>query len=324
MRVVVTGAAGFIGSHLCEALLEAGHEVRALVRYTSDGRIGNLAFLPEEVRDRLEIRRGDIRDPFFTRELVADCQGVLHLAALIAIPYSYVAPQSFVETNVLGTINMLEAARMAGVQRFVQTSTSEVYGTAQRVPIDEGHPLHPQSPYAASKVASDQLALSYQRTWELPVVVLRPFNTYGPRQSERAVLPTILSQGLALGYVTLGSLKPRRDWTYVTDTTDGFVRALETEGIEGEVIQLGTGVDVTVGEAANQAFEILGKEPDIRFDEARVRPDNSEVMRLLADPSRAQDRLGWTARVSFAEGLKRTADWLRGHLESTSPGRYVV
>jgi NAD dependent epimerase/dehydratase len=324
MRVLVTGAGGFIGSHVCEALVAAGHEVRALLRYTSHGGVGNLRFLPADVRAKLELKYGDIRDPFFTGQLVAGCDAVLHLAALIAIPYSYVAPQSFVETNVLGTANMLEAARAAGVRRFVQTSTSEVYGTAQRVPIDEDHPLHPQSPYAASKVASDQLALSYQRTWGLPVVVLRPFNTFGPRQSERAVLPTILTQVLGLGHVTLGSLTPRRDWTYVGDTADGFLRAMEAEGVEGEVIQLGTGTDVTVGEAAELAFEIAGKAKDVRFDAARVRPENSEVMRLLADPSNARKRLGWEARVSFAEGLRRTAEWVETNLENMSPGSYVL
>lgn len=324
MKVLVTGAGGFIGSHVVEALVASGHTVRALVRYTSHAGLGNLRFVPEETRKRLELAYGDIRDPFLARELVAGCDAVLHLAALIAIPYSYVAPQSFVETNVIGTINLLEAARAVGVRRFVQTSTSEVYGTAQRVPIDESHPLHPQSPYAASKVASDQLALSYQRTWGLPVVVLRPFNTYGPRQSERAVLPTILSQAIGLGHVTLGSLTPRRDWTFVTDTADGFVRALETEGIEGDVIQLGTLSDVSVGDAAQLAFEIVGKPTNIRFDAARVRPENSEVMRLLADPARAKERLGWEPRVPFAEGLRRTADWVRAHLESASPGRYVL
>jgi nucleoside-diphosphate-sugar epimerase len=221
-------------------------------------------------------------------------------------------------------MTLLEAARAAGVRRFVQTSTSEVYGTAQRVPIDEHHPLHPQSPYAASKVASDQMALAYHRTWGLPVVVLRPFNTYGPRQSERAVLPTILTQATGLGHVTLGSLTPRRDWTYVTDTADGFVRALETEGIEGDVIQLGTGSDVSVGDAAKLAFEIVQKPADIRFDAERVRPENSEVMRLLADPARAGERLGWRARVSFEEGLRRTADWVKSHLEGMSAGRYVL
>ena len=324
MRVLVTGAGGFIGSHVCEAVAAAGHQVRALLRYTSHAGLGNLRFVPADVRAALELKYGDVRDPYLTRELVAGCDAVLHLAALIAIPYSYVAPQSFVDTNVNGTMTLLEAARAAGVRRFVQTSTSEVYGTAQRVPIDEHHPLHPQSPYAASKVASDQMALAYHRTWGLPVVVLRPFNTYGPRQSERAVLPTILTQATGLGHVTLGSLTPRRDWTYVTDTADGFVRALETEGIEGDVIQLGTGSDVSVGDAAKLAFEIVQKPADIRFDAERVRPENSEVMRLLADPARAGERLGWRARVSFEEGLRRTADWVKSHLEGMSAGRYVL
>jgi UDP-glucose 4-epimerase len=319
-RVLVTGADGFIGSHLAERLVEVGAEVRAFCLYTSQGTWGWLDDAPASVRDRLDVRLGDIRDARFVE---ASCEGVevvFHLAALIAIPYSYQAPESFVDTNVRGTLNLLEAARRAGVRRFVHTSTSEVYGTPATLPIRETHPLKAQSPYAATKVAADQLALSYHLSFGVPVVVLRPFNTFGPRQSTRAVLPAILTQLLAgKREIDLGRLDTRRDLTYVSDTVEGFLAAGARDGIDGETVQLGTGVAASIGELFEMACRVTGAQARPRTDPRRLRPDASEVLVLQSDPSYAAERLGWRPRVSLEEGLARTAEWLRGHL-----GRYHV
>lgn len=313
-RVLVTGADGFIGSHLTERLVRDGAAVRAFCLYNPQGSWGWLDTTPADVRSSLEVRLGDIRDKEFVRHACEDIDIVFHLAALIAIPYSYLAPQSFIDTNVTGTLNVLDAARRCGVRRVIQTSTSEVYGTPATLPITEAHPLQAQSPYAASKVASDQLALSYHRSFATPVVVLRPFNTYGPRQSARAVLPTMLCQLLeGRREIQLGRLDPRRDLTFVEDTVDGFCRAATAEGVEGEVIQLGTGRAVSIGELFEAANKVLGTSATVQRDPARLRPDESEVMVLLADPSRARERLGWSARTSLEEGLQATAAWLREH-----------
>jgi len=323
-RYLVTGASGFIGSHVCELLVREGHSVRALVHYNSRGDFGNLELLDADVLDAIEVVRGDVRDGAFVRRTVAGCDVVIHLAALIAIPHSYVAPESFLDTNVRGTLHVLEAARDAGCRRVVATSTSEVYGTARYVPMDEAHPLAAQSPYAASKIAADQLTLSYHCSFELPALVLRPFNTFGPRQSARAVIPTIISAALARGEVELGSLAPRRDFLYVEDTARAFLLAATTSGVEGEVLQVGTGVDVSIGEVAHTIFEVLGLEPRIHHDESRVRPDASEVMRLCASADLARERLGWAPRFDLAAGLARTADWIRDHLDRYKPELYLT
>jgi UDP-glucose 4-epimerase len=324
-KVLVTGADGFIGSHVVERLVGLGAEVRAFGLYNSNGSLGWLDGAAPEVRSRLEVRLGDVRDARFVEAACAGVEVVLHLAALIAIPYSYQAAASFVETNVVGTLNVLEAVRRQGCQRMVQTSTSEVYGTPAEVPIRESHPLQAQSPYSASKIAADKLCEAFHASFEVPVVTVRPFNTYGPRQSTRAVLPTILVQLLAgRRELRLGSLAPRRDLTFVEDTVAGMIRAAEVPGIEGRVIQLGTGHAVSIGELVRIACASLGVEATVAEDPARVRPASSEVMELVSDPSRAAEVLGWRAEVGLEEGLRRTAAWLEPRLELYDPDRYHV
>ena len=319
-RVLVTGADGFIGSHLVERLVREGAEVRAMCLYNSQGSFGWLDEAPQEIRTSVDVRLGDIRDAEWMSTICSGVDTIFHLAALIAIPYSYQAPRSFVETNVTGTLNVLEAARRNSIRRLIHTSTSEVYGTPATLPIRETHPLQAQSPYAASKVAADQLALSYHRSFEVPVCVLRPFNTYGPRQSTRAFLPSILTQMLAgKREIAVGRLDPRRDLTFVTDTADGFVKVAEADGVEGETIQLGTGADVTIQEVFDTAREILGVSATAKVDPRRLRPDPSEVLVLRSDPARAFEKLGWRATVSLAEGLRLTADWLRDNLDKYKP-----
>jgi dTDP-glucose 4,6-dehydratase len=321
--VLVTGAGGFIGSHVVEALLGRGSRVRALVHYNGAGRRG---FLDEiSGRGRLEVVAGDVRDAHQMNEAVRGCDAVLHLAALIAIPYSYQAAGSYVDTNVQGTLNILEACRRHKVRRVVVTSTSEVYGTAQQTPMTEAHPLQAQSPYAATKIAADQLALSYYRSHRLPVVVLRPFNTYGPRQSARAVLPAILAQILSgRKTLSLGNLAPRRDLTFVTDTARAFALALEAKGIEGEVIHFGQGSAVSVQELAEMCFNVLKKRGRVATAGGRVRPPKSEVDLLLCDASKARERLGWEPQVSLEEGIRRTAVYIKTHLASYRPEEYAV
>jgi UDP-glucose 4-epimerase len=309
---LVTGADGFIGSHLVERLVAEGARVRAFCLYNSRGSAGWLDDLSAEARAAVDIQLGDIRDARFVESATEGMEVVFHLAALIAIPYSYVAPESFIDTNVRGTLNALEAARRHGVRRFIQTSTSEVYGTPATLPITERHPLQAQSPYAASKVAADQLTLAYHGSYGVPATILRPFNTYGPRQSERAVLPTMLRQLLSgAREIRLGRLDPRRDLTYVGDTVDGFVRAATTEGLEGMTIQLGTGRSESIGELFAMACRLLGVEATVVEDRARVRPDGSEVLVLQSDPSLARERLGWAASISLEDGLAATVAWLR-------------
>ncbi len=317
-KVLVTGADGFIGSHLVERLVADGADVRAFCVYNSRGSWGWLDDAEPAVRAALDVRLGDIRDARFVEAATEGVEVVFHLAALIAIPYSYIAPASFIDTNVTGTLNVLEAARRAGVRRLIQTSTSEVYGTPATLPITEDHPLRAQSPYAASKVAADQLCLAFARSFGQPVVVLRPFNTFGPRQSARAVLPTMLRQLLAgRTEVQLGRLDPRRDLTYVGDTVDGFVRAAVADGIDGETIQLGTGRSESIGELFAIACRLLGSSARPVEDPARMRPDASEVRVLRSDPARARELLAWTATTSLEDGLSRTIDWLRGNPEPT-------
>jgi NAD dependent epimerase/dehydratase len=324
-RALVTGAGGFIGSHLVEVLLREGLTVCALVHYRSDGSCGHLSSMAESLRARLEFWRGDVSDPFVVGELVEGCDTVYHLAALIGIPYSYTAPASYVATNVSGTLNVLEACRRSKVRRVVITSTSEVYGTAVYTPIDEKHPLQGQSPYSATKIAADKLAEAYFRSFDLPVVTLRPFNTYGPRQSARAVIPTVLSQALSgADPILLGSLEPRRDLTFVEDTVRAFLLALEAPGIEGETIHLGVGEAISVGELAGRCLAAAGSRARIVTDPERQRPEKSEVGLLLSDPSKARRLLNWSPRVGLDEGLRRTADYIRQHPDQYRTKEYVV
>lgn len=319
-NVLVTGAGGFIGGHLTTAVARAGAGgVRALVRYNSRNERGTLDWLDPELIADVDVVLGDLRDPESVARATEGIEVVLHLGAQIAIPYSYVNPRDFIETNVLGSLNVAQAALAAGVERVVHTSTSEVYGTAQTVPITESHPLVGQSPYAASKIGADQLMDSFHRSFELPVTVLRPFNTYGPFQSARAVIPTIVSQALAGGPVRLGSLHPRRDLTFVTDTAAAFIAAAVAPGAVGRTIQLGTGEDHTIGELVEIVAELLGRELDVRADEQRLRPKGSEVELLLSEPALAKELLGWEPAVGLREGLRATIEYI-----DANRGRYRV
>ncbi len=306
MKVLVTGADGFIGSHLTEALVRAGHEVRAFVLYNSFNSWGWLDHCAAEVRGNFEVFAGDVRDPHGTRVALQGCDAVLHLAALIAIPYSYHSPDTYVDTNIKGTLNVVQAARDLGVGRVVHTSTSEVYGTARFVPITEDHPLQGQSPYSASKIGADQIAMSFFASFGTPVTILRPFNTYGPRQSARAVIPTIITQ-IASGrrQIELGALHPTRDFNYVTDTVAAFLAALNCEAAAGEVINVGTGFEISIGDTAQLVAEVMGAQVEIIADSKRVRPERSEVGRLCAASDKAHRLLGWQHRYGGREGLRR-------------------
>ncbi len=323
-RILVTGADGFIGSHLCERLVRAGHDVRAFALYNSFNSWGWLDTLPADLLDGLDVFCGDIRDPHGVRSAVADCDVILHLAALIAIPYSYHSPDTYVDTNIRGTLNLLQAARDAGVERFVHTSTSEVYGSALFVPITEEHPLQGQSPYSASKIGADQMALSFYRSFDTPVTVLRPFNTYGPRQSARAVIPTIITQ-IAAGAreIKLGALHPTRDFNYVQDTVSGFVAAACADAALGEVVNVGSNFEISIGDLAALIAEVMGAEVEISLDEQRLRPEASEVDRLWADNSKAAAVLGWSPEFGgldgFRRGLAETAQWFT---DKTNLARY--
>lgn len=310
----VTGAGGFIGSHLVERLLADGWRVRALVRYHSSPRWGWLEALRERAPDGLEVVRGDITDGGQMRELVAGQEVVLHLAASISVAYSFQAPSSVFETNVMGTVNLAEAAREHRVRRFVLMSSSEVYGSALRVPIDEGHPLQAQSPYAASKIAAEKVIESYVRSFGLSAVTVRAFNTFGPRQSARAIVPTIITQALEREVIELGSIEPVRDLNFVDDTVGGLVAAVEAdERAAGETVNLGRGEGVSVGDLARLVCRLLDRPCEVRTDPARVRPPGSEVDRLVCDPTRAGGLLGWRPRVSLEEGLERTIGWIRAN-----------
>ncbi len=321
---MVTGAGGFIASHLVEALVLRKAQVRAFVRYNSRGDPGLLRLLAPEVLKQIEIVAGDLRDLPAIRAAMEGVTHVLHLGALIAIPYSYIHPAEVVETNVIGTLNILLAGREAGIERIVHTSTSEVYGTALRVPIDENHPLQGQSPYSASKIGADKLAESFYRSYNLPVVTLRPFNTYGPRQSARAVIPTIITQVLTQKVVRLGNLEARRDLTYIADTVDGFLRVSSVPGVEGETFNLGTGIEVSVSDLAQEIISIINKPIEIVIDSERLRPDKSEVQRLLSDNRLARERLGWVPQVELRDGLYQTIAWIGDHLHLYQLGQYQV
>ncbi len=331
MKVLLTGADGFIGSHLAEQLVRDGHDVRALVLYNSFDSRGWLDGLDPEVAAHIEFLPGDVRDPSLMMSAVRDRDAVLHLAALIAIPYSYAAPDLYVQTNVQGTVNLLNAARAADIAKFVHTSTSEVYGTARYVPMDEGHPLQGQSPYSASKIAADQMVNAYHSSFGLPTVTIRPFNTFGPRQSARAVIPAIISQ-LAAGLreVQLGALTPTRDFTFVPDTVGGFTAALTSPSGVGEVINLGVGFEVSIGDTFDLIAEVMGVDARATEDPARLRPANSEVERLFSDNRKARELLGWSPRYDgvggFREGLRETAEWFTdpANLSRYRTDAYVV
>ena len=323
-RVLVTGAAGFIGSHLTEALLNSGAQVTAMVRYNSGSAIGNLAFLPPKLRKPLRIVAGNIEDGDFVFRAMEGQEIVLHLAALIAIPYSYVAPRSYIRTNVEGSLNVLEAARRLGTRRVVHTSTSEVYGTARYTPIDEGHPLQGQSPYSASKIGADMVAEAYFRSFETPVVTVRPFNTFGPRQSARAFIPTIISQAMKGDTIRLGSLAPQRDMTYVSDTVEGFVRAAIAPGVEGETINLGTGEAHSIGEFAERILKLIGGDKMIVHDAVRDRPERSEVMKLVSNNAKAARLLDWRPAVSLDDGLRKAIAFVSANLDLYSPQAYAL
>ena len=323
-KVLVTGADGFIGSHLTETLVRQGYDVRAFTLYNSLNSWGWLDHCSKEVKGKFEVFSGDIRDPHGVKEAMKGCDAVLHLAALIAIPYSYHSPDTYVDTNIKGTLNVLQAARELGVKRVLHTSTSEVYGTARFVPITEDHPLQGQSPYSATKIAADQLSYSFYSSFDLPVVIVRPFNTYGPRQSARAVIPTIITQ-LASGkrQIQLGAVSPTRDFNFVTDTVNGFIAALRSDVGLGEIVNIGSNFEISIGDAAQLIAEAMGVNIEIITDEARIRPENSEVQRLWADNSKACDLFGWqpayAGRDGFKRGLAETIVWFR---QPTNLGGY--
>ena len=313
-KILVTGGAGFIGSHLVEKLVKLGYKVKTIVPYNINNSWGWIDSFPNDIKKNLEVVSGDICDQNFVLEEAKKVEIIFHLAALISIPYSYKSPQSYVSTNVNGTLNMLEAARENNVELFVQTSTSEVYGSSQFIPITENHPLHAQSPYAATKIASDQLAISYYNSFELPTLILRPFNTFGPRQSLRAAIPTIITQMLSNDKkIKLGSLAPRRDFTFVSDTVDGFISAIGNKKCLGQTINLGTGKDFSIGETLKNIEMIMKKKANVQIDKNRLRPKKSEVNRLLSSNSKAKKYLNWSPKFKgskgFKEGLQKTIDW---------------
>ncbi|OAS90747.1 NAD-dependent dehydratase [Achromobacter xylosoxidans] len=331
LKVLVTGADGFIGSHLTETLIARGYDVRAFALYNSFNSWGWLDQSPKHIRDKLDVFSGDIRDPYGVKAAMQGCDAVLHLAALIAIPFSYHSPDTYVDTNVKGTLNVLQAARELGIKRVIHTSTSEVYGTARFVPITEEHPLQGQSPYSASKIGADQLAYSFHASFDLPVVIARPFNTYGPRQSARAVIPTIITQ-IANGHrrIKLGAVSPTRDFNFVKDTVSGFIAALEGTGGLGEVVNFGSNFEISIGDTAKLISEVMGEEIEIITDEARLRPENSEVERLWAANAKAKALFNWeptyAGRDGFKRGLEETAQWFKdpANLAAYKADRYNI
>jgi dTDP-glucose 4,6-dehydratase len=323
-QVLVTGAGGFIGSHLVERLVASGLSVRVFLRYTAARSIGNLRYVDEGTLKRVEWTWGNLEDPYGVAQAVRGCEIVFHLGALVGIPYSYKAPQQYVMTNVLGTLNVLEACRTNGVDRLVCVSSSEVYGSAVYTPIDEHHPLQGQSPYAASKIAAEKLAQSYALSFDLPVSIVRPFNTFGPRQSARAVIPTIIAQVLAKSEVRLGSLWPMRDFLFVADTVDGLLAVAGAHTRPGEVLNIGSGLGVSIGEVVRRVMDLLGVRLPLVGEEARVRPERSEVKELVCDLTKAQAVLGWRPAHAFEDGLRRTIEWVRAHPEAFRPSEYAV
>jgi dTDP-glucose 4,6-dehydratase len=322
--VLVTGASGFIGSHLVEALVHHGCKVRILVTYDTGPNIGCVKFLSDEVREKIEIVVGDIKNADDVRTASNGVKFIFHLAALVGIPYSYLHPRSVVETNLIGTLNVLMAGRENNVERIVHTSTSEVYGTAEYVPIDENHPLQGQSPYSASKIGADKIVESFYCSFNLPVTTMRPFNQYGPRQSARAVIPTIITQCLTQDVVRLGALHPTRDFTYVEDTADAFLKIATSEKAIGEVINIGTQKEISIGDLTKKIMSLVGKHIKIVAEEERVRTEKSEVYRLLCDNSKAKKLIGWEPSTSLDEGLEKTIQWISSRLDIYEPDKYAI
>lgn len=323
-KVFVTGAGGFIGSRLCSRLVQSGAHVTAMLRYSSRSDWGNLEFLPDDERAALAVVKGDVQDAGFMERHLDGHDVVFHLAALIGIPYSYVAPTSYLRTNIEGTMNVLEALRKCSVGRMVHTSTSEVYGTARYTPIDEEHPLQGQSPYSATKIAADKLVESYYRSFEVPVATLRPFNTYGPGQSARAVIPTIINQAIDGDVIRLGDLAPVRDLNYVDDTAHAFIRVAESDAALGQVVNAGNGKGVTIGGLAALILDIIGVSKEIVVDPQRIRPPASEVFELICDNTLARELTGWEPQVGLREGLVRTLDFVRAHPDFYKTGQYEI
>jgi NAD dependent epimerase/dehydratase len=323
-KVLVTGAGGFICSHLTEMLMDKGADVTAMIRYTSRSDWGNLEFLSDEHKAELNVAAGNIEDSDFVARQIKGKDIVFHLAALIAIPYSYVAPLSYVRTNIEGTLNVLESARNFGLERVLHTSTSETYGTAIHTPIDEKHPLQGQSPYSASKIGADKIAESYHLSFDLPVTIVRPFNTYGPRQSARAVIPNIISQAHVMDEIRLGSLDPVRDLTFVKDTVEAFIKAAESNQVIGETVNVGIGKGITIGELARTIFSLMGCEKPIVQDKKRFRPDKSEVFNLICDNSKAQRLMDWKSNYTLKEGLKETIDFVIKNMYMYKPDTYII
>ena len=319
---LVTGAGGFIGSHLTEYLVELGTNVKAFVRYNSRNDWGMLELLPKEKLSQIEVIMGDLKDADAVRHAAKDVDIIFHLGSLIAIPYSYIHPRETIETNILGALNVLTAAKENNVEKVIHTSTSEVYGTARYVPIDENHPLQGQSPYSASKIGADKIAESFYRSFNLPVAIIRPFNTYGPRQSARAVIPTIITQALTKEKIFLGSLHPTRDYTYVKDVVEGFIKVAESPKSVGEVINIGSNFEVSIGDLANKIISLIGKNAEIVTDPVRVRPQDSEVERLWCDNTKAKRLLGWEPKTSLDEGIKKTIDWISNNINLYKPELY--
>ena len=321
-KVLVTGAGGFIGSHLSEHLVELSATIRAFVRYNSRNDWGMLELLPKEKLDQIEVIVGDLKDADAVRYAAEEVEVILHLGSLIAIPYSYIHPRETIETNILGTLNVLMAAKENGIEKLIHTSTSEVYGTAQYVPIDEKHSLQGQSPYSASKIGADKIAESFYRSFDLPVAIIRPFNTFGPRQSARAVIPTIITQALTKEKIFLGSLDPTRDYTYVKDVVEGFIKVAESSKSVGEVINIGSNFEISIGDLANTIISLAGKSAEIITDPARVRPQDSEVERLWCDNTKAKRLLGWEPKTSLDDGLERTIEWIVDNINLYKPEIY--
>lgn len=323
-KVLVTGAGGFIGSHLTEHLWKLGAKVKAFVRYNSRNDWGLLELLPKEKINEIEVIMGDLRDSNAIRHAAKNVEIIFHLGALIAIPYSYVHPREAIETNVMGTLNILDAARENGAEKVIHTSTSEVYGTARYVPIDEKHPLQGQSPYSASKIGADVIAESFCRSFGVPVAIIRPFNTFGPRQSARAVIPTIISQALTKDQIFLGSLYPTRDYTYIDDIIDAFIKVAESSNSVGEVINIGSNFEISIGDITKKVISIIGRNSEIVTDPKRIRPERSEVERLWCDNTKARKLLGWEPKMSFDEGLKTTVKWISDNISLYKPELYHV
>jgi NAD dependent epimerase/dehydratase len=324
MNVLVTGAGGFIGSHLTERLVEIGSKIKVIVRYNSRSDWGLLEMLPKEKLDEIEVIMGDLRDGDAVRNAVKDVDTIFHLGSLIAIPYSYVHPRETIETNIIGTLNVLTAARENGVGKVIHVSTSEVYGTAQYVPIDEKHPLQGQSPYSASKIGADMIAESFYRSFGVPVTIIRPFNTFGPRQSARAVIPTIISQALTQEQICLGALHPTRDYTYIEDIINAFMKIAESSSSIGDVINIGSNFEISIGDIAEKVVSIIGKDKKVLADPRRIRPQKSEVERLWCDNTKARKLLSWEPKVSFEDGLKMTIAWISDNINLYKSELYNV